>query len=155
MSPHKTKPARSQLSRFSFFKITILATFTLVLLLWPQNGHAIDVALAWDPNTEVDLDGYEVFSREEGETYSYDHPAWAGDKTETTCTIYSLSDDSTYYFVARAVDDEGNESGDSNEVQYSPSVSTDTAPDTSSNTIGATTTSGDQAAGCFIVTAAD
>ena len=36
----------------------------------------------------------------------------------TTCTIYNLNDHTTYYFVARAFDIWGSESGDSNEAYY-------------------------------------
>jgi len=75
---------------------------------------ATQVTLEWSPNSEPDLAGYKVFAREEGQTYDYANPSWEG--TETTCTIYDLDETKTYYFVARAFDTEGFESGDSNEV---------------------------------------
>jgi len=72
--------------------------------------------LAWDPNSENDLAGYRIFYREEGQSYNYEELAWEG--SETTCTIYNLDDNATYYFVARAFDTRGSESGDSNEACY-------------------------------------
>jgi hypothetical protein len=85
----------------------------------PQSVCAVDVTLAWDANTEADLAGYRIFYREDGQSYDYDYPAWEG--TDSTCTIYDLNNDTTYYFVARAFDEAGNESGDSDEVSYEPS----------------------------------
>lgn len=69
--------------------------------------------LEWSPNSEPDLAGYRVFHRAEGASYNYIAPAWDG--TDTTCTISNLGG-GTYFFVARAYDTEGFESGNSNEV---------------------------------------
>lgn len=69
--------------------------------------------MEWSPNSEPDLAGYRVFCRAEGAGYNYTAPAWEG--TDTTCTISDLGA-GTYYFVARAFDTEGFESGNSNEV---------------------------------------
>ncbi len=85
----------------------------------PQNACAVDVTLAWDANSEDDLAGYRIFYREDGQSYDYNNPAWEG--TDRTCTIYNLDDYTTYYFVARAFDQAGNESGDSDEVSHEPS----------------------------------
>ena len=99
-----------------------LVTFVFLSLVFSRNASAVDITLAWDANTEPTLDGYRVFYRQEGDSYRYNHPDWAGGCTETTCTIYGLDDHTKYYFVARAVDNEGNESADSNEVCYQPNV---------------------------------
>ena len=115
-----TKLLPTPFSRFSISEFLSLLTFVLVLFLFPQNVFSAQVTLAWDPNSEEDLAGYEVFYREEGQSYSYNQPAWEG--TDTTCTISKLNDNTTYYFVARAFDMSGNESGDSNEVRYQPNV---------------------------------
>jgi hypothetical protein len=74
--------------------------------------------LAWAANGEDDLAGYRIFHRQDGANYDYDNPSWEG--TNTTCTVYNLGDDITYHFVARAFDEAGNESGDSDEVTYQP-----------------------------------
>ncbi|MCD4762994.1 MAG: hypothetical protein K8R28_03105, partial [Desulfobacterales bacterium] len=94
----------------------LLLTFALVFFLFPQNVYSLDVPLAWDPNSEDNLAGYRIFYREDGQSYDYEEPAWEGSKT--TCTIYNLNDNTTYYFVARAFDTLGSESGDSNEACY-------------------------------------
>lgn len=74
------------------------------------------VTLAWSPNAEADLAGYRIFSRQQGQSYNYDNPAWQG--TATTCTIDNLTKNSRHYFVARAFDQAGNESGDSDEATW-------------------------------------
>ncbi len=95
-------------------KIEYLLIVLVLCLTSPAYG--LDVVLTWDANTETDLAGYRVFYREDGQSYDYNNPAWEG--IQTTCTIYSLDDGTGYYFVARAFDTWGNESGDSDEVTY-------------------------------------
>jgi len=107
-------------TRFSTFGFLSLFTFVLVLFLLTPNVYSLDVTLAWDPNSEDDLAGYRIFYREDDQSYDYEEPAWEGSKT--TCTIYNLDDNTTYYFVARAFDTWGSESGDSNEACYEPSI---------------------------------
>jgi len=91
----------------------------------PGNVQPGQVTLEWSPNSEPDLAGYSVYSREESQSYDYDNPYWEG--TDTTCTIYDLDETKTYCFVARAYDTEGFESGDSNEVCFEPGT-TDNQP---------------------------
>ncbi|MCK5194127.1 MAG: hypothetical protein KAQ71_09975, partial [Desulfobulbaceae bacterium] len=67
--------------------------------------------MEWSPNDEPDLAGYRIFCREEGQTFDYTTPCWEG--IANSCTIYDLDETRTYYFVARAFDTEGFESGDS------------------------------------------
>ena len=105
-------------TRFSIFGFLLLFTFVIVLFLFPQNVYSLDVTLAWDPNGEEDLAGYRIFYREDGQSYDYDLPTWEG--SETTCTIYNLNDNTTYYFVARAFYSWGSESCNSNETYYQP-----------------------------------
>ena len=91
----------------------LLAVLFVVLFAAP--AFAVDVCLEWNPNSEPDLAGYRIFMRT-GDTYDYTNPDWEG--TDTTCTIYRLSEGVTYYFVARAYDTEGLESADSNQVEF-------------------------------------
>ena len=72
------------------------------------------VTLEWSGNTETDLAGYRSFVHSKGQEYDYTNPAWEG--TETTCDITGLDYTKDYYFVVRAFDTEGFESGNSNEV---------------------------------------
>jgi hypothetical protein len=101
--------------KFSFIFIWfVLFSINLLFIFIPNASAATQVTLEWSPNSEPDLAGYRVFSREEGQTYDYTNPSWEG--ADTTCTIYDLDETKTYYFVVRAFDTEGFESGDSNEV---------------------------------------
>jgi len=117
MVPHCSfsKLARPLSSLFSFHRCAILPLAFFVLLI-PTSATAFDITLAWDPNTEPDLAGYRIFVRAEGDNYDYGQPDWEG--TDTTCTLYGLLDDTSYYFVARAFDTSENVSGDSNEVFF-------------------------------------
>jgi len=115
---------RPRSSGFFLLSLLFFVALAPILFLSPQNVYAVDVTLAWDPNSEEDLAGYRVFCRAEGQSYDYSSPVWEG--TDTSCTIdetiYELDDSITYYFVVRAFDTSGNESGDSNEVCYQPNV---------------------------------
>jgi len=91
----------------------------MFLLLCPPVLMAMDVTLQWDPNTDPECAGYRLFVREAAEDYYYSNPEWEG--TENGCTIRGLDEYESYYFVVRAVDTEGKESGNSNEVYY-PSI---------------------------------
>jgi len=115
------KYIKSRLPSFLARGFIYFVPLILILLLSAQNVFSAGVTLAWDANNEEDLDGYRVFCRKEGQSYDYKNRAWDGDRTETSCTI-NLNDNTTYYFVARAFDTSGNESGDSNEVCYQPNV---------------------------------
>ena len=104
-----------------FIYFVPLILIFLLSLLSAQNLYSAEVTLAWNACSDPNIDGYKIFFRQAGDSYNYNHPDWAGNRTETTCTIYGLDDNTTYYFVARAVDVEGNESADSDEVCYGPS----------------------------------
>ncbi|NVM23550.1 MAG: fibronectin type III domain-containing protein [Desulfobacterales bacterium] len=123
MSPSHilTRFLRTGFSAFSPFGFISLVVFALIVFLSAQNAHPAGVILAWDPNSEPDLAGYRIFCRQEGESYNYGAPAWEG--TEPSCAVYDLDYETTYYFVAKAYDTSGNESGDSNEVRYELPVS--------------------------------
>jgi len=97
--------------------------FVIALLLcFVKVGYAKDVTLEWDPNTEPDLAGYEVYYKagSSGEPYDGtgategDSPIDVGDVT--TFTLHSLADDVTYFLVVKAYDTEGLYSDYSNEV---------------------------------------
>jgi hypothetical protein len=102
--------------RFNYVLIFCLVLFTLSFMSFftTDASAANQATLEWSPNSEPDLEGYKVFVREEGQSYDYADSSWEG--IDTTATIYNLDETKTYYFVARAFDIEGFESGDSNEV---------------------------------------
>jgi len=101
---------------FSFFFSFKVLLFFIMFLSSVNAAYCFDPSFAWNANTEPDLAGYRVFYRQEGQNYDYNNPAWQG--TETTCTIYGLDDNTSYYFVSRAYDIYGNESVNSDELYY-------------------------------------
>ena len=119
-----TSLSRSTVSWLFSFPFLLVFVVSSLILLSPNTACPVDVTLAWDASTEENLAGYKIFYRENGQSYDYNNPAWEG--ADTTCTIYDLDDNAAYFFVARAFDTSGNESGDSNEVYYQPAV--DLAP---------------------------
>jgi hypothetical protein len=97
---------------------SILLCFMLLFLIgFPLISHAdCEVTLQWEKSNQ-NFEGYQVFGREEGQDYDYDAPWWQGDSSFDQCTIDSLDESKTYFFVLRTF--AGNaESADSNEVRY-------------------------------------
>jgi hypothetical protein len=83
------------------------------------------VTLAWDPNTEYDLAGYNLYIKEGSSIKPNDSDALIiaiplssdGFNPDTPrYTVTELVDDIVYYFVVSAFNDYGVESGYSNEV---------------------------------------
>jgi PKD repeat protein len=109
---------------FTRWRYLILLNFLFLFIV--TSGYARDVTLQWDPNSEPDLAGYRLFYCEEGQSYDYFNPSWEG--TNTTCTIYDLEENKTYYCVVRAFDTEGLESGNSNEVCIETTVDDNQQP---------------------------
>ena len=122
-----------------------LILLLLILLLCPALALAMDVTLAWDPNTEADVAGYRIYAREDGENYNYNQPEWVG--MDTQCTVVGFDEYESYYFVVRAVDSEGNESGDSNEVFLASSYDSGSSLENGGSVAGA---GGGGGGGCFI-----
>ncbi len=86
------------------------------LSLFATDALAAQVTLAWDANDPTP-DGYRLYQRLSGESFDYDQPVWTG--SATTAPIDGLTEGTTYYFVVRAYVG-ADESGDSNEVEYTP-----------------------------------
>ncbi len=115
------------LSKFRrFFLIDLLSIIVFSVFFFSAAAFAGTVKLAWDANTETDLAGYRVFSHRTNGSYDYSSPTWSG--TENSCTLENLDEGSDYYFVVRAFNTAGVESGDSNEVYYSVPQSQNTPP---------------------------
>jgi hypothetical protein len=114
-------PKKKSLHFFSFCLLIIVAQ-----LLLPAMAMAIDVTIQWAAVSAPTLAGYRVFYREAGQNYDYANPDWQG--TNTSCTLYNLTADATYFFMVRAYDSSGNESGNSNEAAYYPPDTNNQSP---------------------------
>jgi uncharacterized membrane protein YgcG len=99
-----------------FFLLCFLFT-----LLWSGPGLCADVTLAWDPNSEADLEGYGIYFRQgtSGPPYllagyvtldDLDHPY------APSFTVTGLQEGARYYFAATAYNTSGQESAYSNSV---------------------------------------
>lgn len=104
------------------------------------------VTLQWDAVTDANISGYRIYLRTEGDSYDYEWPEWQG--TETQHIVPELDEDTVYYFVVRAYDGSGNESVNSNEVQFAYNGVSEApgAPSNVSNDEGGSSSGG----GCFI-----
>lgn len=99
-----------------------LSIFVLLFFCLATPGYALDVTLQWVPNNEPNLAGYQVFYRQEGQSYNYTSPYW--ETIDNTCTVYDLDETKTYYFVVRAFSTEGFQSSNSNEICLKAGTST-------------------------------
>ena len=75
----------------------------------------MDITLAWDPNTEPDLDGYTLYYSKDvpGPPYDYvgDLPlSDLADPDNPQATLTDLEERTNYYFALTAYDIDGNES---------------------------------------------
>ena len=93
---------------------------------------AYQIPLAWDANTEPDLEGYILYGRELSPCPPYDYVATypetdLADPLNPRCKITVSEEDVVYYFAVTAYDTAGNESDFSNiisskgEVAFCPS----------------------------------
>jgi len=89
--------------------------FFFMLAFFPLLAFAADVTLAWDPNSEADLEGYGVYFKKDAAGPPYD---LFGNVTlqeldnpdNPTFTLTGLQKGSRYYFSVTAYDTAGNES---------------------------------------------
>ena len=93
-----------------------LAALQFTILTLPLAVSAAQVTLQWDANDPSPA-GYRLYQRTSGQSYDYNSPVWSG--TLTTATLNGLIEGTTYYYVVRAYSG-SDESGDSNEVQFTP-----------------------------------
>jgi len=83
------------------------------MCLMPVTVLSADLTLAWDPNTEPDIDGYKVYWGTSSGNYAY----VVDIGLQTTCTVSNLVAGTTYYLAVTAYDSNGNESGFSQELR--------------------------------------
>lgn len=100
----------------SILKITLIAP--IILFIMPLSAYSeYEITLQWE-STDPEPAGYRLYGREAGYSYDYDEFWCQCDSSDTQCTIEQLDEDTTYFFVVRAFDEDGNESTNSNEVSY-------------------------------------
>ena len=97
---------------FDTWKTILL--FIPLCLVFASPVCAVNITLQWAPNPEPNLAGYRVFHHEEGQAYDYANPSM--EVKENSCDIGHLYKNKALYFVVRAFDTAGVESGDSDEV---------------------------------------
>jgi hypothetical protein len=97
-----------------FLSIFLMLSTSLTFQLLSGRAHAAQVTLAWNANTDPDLQAYKVYSGTASRTYSSN----CNVGNSTNSTISGLTAGITYYFAVTALDTAGNESGYSGEVSY-------------------------------------
>jgi hypothetical protein len=115
------------LPAFGCFILGLLFFFTFPAI----DAFAGSVTLAWDPNTESDLAGYNLYYGTNPGIYG--SPINAGKVTQYS--VSGLLENTTYYFSLTAYDTSGNESAPSNEMsrKIETSSSVPPPPTTSNN----------------------
>ena len=91
------------------------------VLLFASVTAAYQLTLAWDENTEPDLEGYVLYGKRRLPCPPYDYIdtyplTKLADPSNPSCRITDLEEDVIYYFVVTAYDTQGNESDFSNIV---------------------------------------
>ena len=107
------------------YGISLAAKGIFALFLALSSHTAVlagDALLSWDPNTESDLAGYNVYFGTASGTYG--SPVDVGN--QTTYTVTGLGS-GTFYFIVTAYNSSGGESGPSSEVSKT-FIGTDTTP---------------------------
>jgi Fibronectin type III domain len=121
----KTKPLGSAIAFISvlFFSIFLIIAYPSttasaqthkIFFPFVSYSKAIDITLAWDPNTDSNLAGYKLFIGLSSRNYT--QVVDVG-KTEQY-TIRDLIEGTVYFFALTAYNQNGLESGFSNEIQY-------------------------------------
>lgn len=134
----------------AIYKTIIIIVFFIFIL--PFNAFSdYKISLLWD-STNPEPSGYRLYGREEGYSYDYDEFWCQSDSPDTQCTIGQLDENTTYFFVVRAFDEDGNESTNSNEVsyRYQGTEAIDDSSEQSGSHSGGSSRSG--LAGCFVNT---
>lgn len=110
-----------------FYIKYIAASLLFLAVTATLASAACQVTLQWNPNSDGRTEGYRLFCRQAQHPYDYQAPVYDGSADQ--CTIDDLEEGVTYYFVVRAYDDQGNMSGDSNEVRFFFDIVPPEAPD--------------------------
>jgi hypothetical protein len=115
-------------TRFGCFAVLTLPVLVAAVLFLPQVATAGSVSLAWDPNTQPQLAGYQLNYG----TTSGQYGTQVDVGNVTTYTVSNLAA-GTYYFAVRAYGSSGEQSGLSNEVMAVVAPPPDQTPPVVSN----------------------
>jgi len=144
----------------------------LVLLVLATPALSADVTLAWDPNSEADLEGYGVYFKLGASGPPYDLFGYVtlqelNDPDNPSFAVTGLVMGSSYYFAVTAYDTAGNESGYSTPVcaqigdQILPCTSASSGGSSGGSAVASSGVAsvgsggGGGGGGCFIETASD
>lgn len=141
--------------------------FLVVLVSLCSSAFAAEATLAWNPNTESDVEGYGVyFSQDDpGPPYSlfgFVTLSELSDPDNPTFAVTGLETGARYYFAVTAYDTAGNESAFSSSVcadvdgdVITPCASDDTGGGDASGSVGSGSSGGGGGGGgCFIESSA-
>lgn len=117
LSNHRSLPAAAgpRFPRRAFIGLLCVLFWGGVFLLWGSAALAAEVTLAWDPNSEEDLEGYGVYLSRgvPGPPYDLHGYVALGDFENAAAphfTVTGLEKGTRYYFAVTAYDTEGYES---------------------------------------------
>ena len=134
-------------------------------VLFATLGYAAQAELAWNPNSEGDLQGYGVYYQKGSdgppyELFGYVTTAEMDDPQAPSVAVTGLEQDATYYFAVTAFDASGNESAYSSSVCAQvgtvvvPCAAEDgSGSDSPASAAAAGSDSGGGGGGCFIQSA--
>jgi fibronectin type 3 domain-containing protein len=132
----------------------------LIFSLMATSAFAYDITLAWDPNTEIDLAGYNLYVRVDNSlSYSFFDELTLDevDPDNPQFMATDMENNVTYDFVVTAVNNAGEESDFSNEVSVMNGeiIKEEVIIDNVSTVAGQAYTgnSSGSGGGCFILTA--
>jgi len=103
---------------------TLIFLMVGITLFFPKHAIAsVQITLEWHPSPGLDIAGYRLFTRLEGQHYDYTNPDWEGSETE--CLVEIPHEELRYFFVVRAYNTAGSMSPNSAEVCYGCTVCPD------------------------------
>src|SRR5262249_45437084 len=110
-----------------------LSAAFVLLFQFADSAYAQSVNLAWDPVSDTNLAGYQVYRSEQSGVYTTSPVSGSSALTTTAFTDSTVQSGHTYYYVVAAVNTSGGQSPYSNEVQAviaSPTTTTPPPPPT-------------------------
>jgi hypothetical protein len=101
-----------------------VALVTFLCVAFSSYVMAADIKLKWQPNSEADMQGYNVYFGSSSRNYGPPVPVG----NETDYTMQGLNEDQQYFFSVTALDTSGNESGFSAEISKQTAAAPPSTP---------------------------